>query len=344
MTDQELLVVRNSELSTWRECRQKWDWGWNERLRRREGSAAALEFGTLIHRALELFYKPGKKRGGHPANIWKNKVWPEHLAAGGEDFIAKAGSDEEGGVMAYDLGLSMMREYYKEYGKDEHYEILVPEQTFQLDIPYPEWHPLTGELLGVFTGTVDAVIRDLRTGRIGFFEHKTGRDLNPFGAPLIMDEQAGSYWTFGAMYLEATGLIDSASDLDFVLYNRLRKALPDDRPRNADGHALNKNGTVSKRQPTPLFKREYTWRSDADRQSVYDRVVLEMLELKAAKEGDFFIYKSPQKNCGFCEFRDMCEIHETKGDWEDYKKQVMGVWEPYEDHADQLASGDDEDA
>lgn len=336
MPDQ-LLVVRNSELSTWRECRQKWEWGWNQRLRKREGSASALAFGSLIHRALELFYKPGKKRGGNPANIWKKKVWPEYVQGGGEDFqVIKGSSEGSEGVMAYDLGLSMMREYWKEYGSDEHYEIIVPEQTFQLDI-YDE----NDNFLGVFTGTVDAVIRDLRTMRLGFFEHKTGKDLNPFGAPLIMDEQAGSYWTFGAMFLEHQGLIESATDLDFVLYNRLKKILPDTRPRNEDGHALNKDGTVSKRQPTPMFKREYTFRTDADRASVYDRVNMQMQEIALAKDGKFFIYKSPAKHCGFCEFRDLCEIHEGDGDWEDYIKNFMGVWDPYEDHADQLQGEDD---
>lgn len=336
MSNQELLVVRNSELSTWRECRQKWEWGWHQRLRKKEGSAPALAFGTLIHRCLELFYKPGKKRGGHPANLWKKQVWPEYLASGGEDFVILPGREGAQGVMAYDLGLSMMREYYREYGKDEHYEVLVPEQTFQLDI-YDE----NDHFIGVFTGTVDAVIRDLRTGRIGFFEHKTGKDLNPFGAPLIMDEQAGSYWTFGAMYLEAMELIESASDLDFVLYNRLKKIMPDTRPRNEEGHALNKDGTVSKRQPTPMFKREYTFRTESDRQAVYDRVTMEMKEIALAKAGDFFIYKNPAKHCGFCEFRDMCEIHEGGGDWEEYAKNIMGTWDPYEDHADQLQGEDD---
>ena len=74
-----------------------------------------------------------------------------------------------------------------------------------------------GEYICTYTGTVDAVVRDLHTGKIGLFEHKTGATLEPFGAPMIMDEQAGAYWTFGAMFLAANGVIGSPSDLDFVL-------------------------------------------------------------------------------------------------------------------------------
>lgn len=334
----ELMPIRNSELSTWRECRQKWDWGWNQALRKKDGSAAALTFGSLIHATLELFYKKGKRRGGHPATLWK-RVWKEFLADGGEDFIVvkTTSTAHPEGIWASELGLEMMRNYYEEYGKDSNYEVICPEQTFQLDI----FDPDTGEYLGTMIGTVDAVVRDLRTGRIGFLEHKTGAALEPFGAPLIMDEQAGTYWTFGAMFLVHQGVIESTDDLSFVLYNRLRKAFKDTRPKNEHGHALNKDGSVSKNQPAPLFKREYTFRTDADRQAVFDRVVMQMREIRKAKEGEFFIYKSSGKHCGFCEFRDMCELHESGSDWEGYRDMTMGTWDPYEDHHDQL-EGDNE--
>lgn len=330
MSDEELLVVRNSELSTWRQCRQKWDWGWNQRLRKHGRNASALEFGTLIHAALEKFYKPGMKRGGNPVKLWK-QVWLEYEKGGGEDWQMFAATTSRPEIMASELGEIMMRGYWQEYGKDESYEVIIPEQTFQLDVGDE-----LGDYLGTMVGTVDAVVRDLRTGKIGFLEHKTGASLEPFGAPVIMDEQAGTYWTFGAMFLEHQGLIESASDLDFVLYNRLRKGLPDDREQNEQGQYLNKNGTVSKTQPPPLFKREYTFRTDADRQRVYDRVVMEMYEIRWAKDGDFYIYKNPDRHCGYCEFKDMCEVHESGGDWEGVKEMMFGTWEPYEDHESNL--------
>jgi len=318
------MIVRTSELSSYRQCRQQWAWAYLDNLES-QAPKSALQFGTLIHEALEIFYPPGKKRGGHPARIWR-KVWKKFIDEGGQPFLV-------GKVEAEEMGLAMLRGYWELYGKDDQYEVIAPEQTFQIDIFDDD-----GEYLCTYTGTVDAVIRDLHTGKIGMFEHKTGATLEPFGAPLIMDEQAGAYWTFGAMYLASIGVIDSPEDLDFVLYNRLRKAMPSTKPRDDEGRILNKDGSVSKNQPAPYFKREYTWRTNDDRLSVYERVQSIAKEIKLVKDGKLNIYKNPGKHCGFCQYRDMCEVHETRSDWESVRDGTMKKWDPYGDHRDNLGA------
>ena len=323
--DENILAVRTSELSTYRSCRQKWAWAYLDKIRSKSNSAP-LAFGTLIHETLARFYKPGIKRGGHPAAIWE-EVFAEFIAEGNEDFIAiKAGP-----IYASELGLSMMQQYWELYGKDNQFKIIEPEQSFQLDI-FDE----NDDYLCTYTGTVDAVVEDRKTKRRGFFEHKTGASLDPFGAPLILDEQCGAYWTFGQMFLQSMGVIGEEECLDFVLYNRLRKTIPDNRTKNEDGHYVNKNGTISKSQPPPMFKREYSWRTDAERQSVYDRVVLQVKEMKMVRSGELGIYKNPDKHCGWCEFRDMCEVHESQSDWVAIRNATMTTWDPYEDHNDKL--------
>lgn len=324
-----VVAVRTSELSTYRECRQKWWWAYVEHLRNQRNSAP-LAFGTLIHETLARFYKPGTKRGGHPVRLWK-QVWAEFIENGGDDFVVIKASE----TYASELGIIMMRAYYEEYGKDAEFRVIAPEQTFQLDIFDEDDHYLC-----TYTGTVDAVIENLMTRKRGFFEHKTGASLDPFGAPLILDEQAGAYWTFGQMFLQATGVLAEDEILDFVLYNRLRKAKPDPRQQNELGQYLNKNGTVSKRQPPPLFKREYAWRTDAERQSVYDRVVHQVKEMALVRSGELAVYKNPGKSCGWCEFRDMCEVHESQSDWEAVRDATMTTWDPYADHNDQLQEDD----
>ena len=319
----DILVTRNSELSTYRECRQEWQWAYLDRLSIRKPKSALL-FGNMIHDVLERFYIPGIKRGGKPPQLWQD-VWAEYEADGGEDW-------EIGQHSAYELGYVMCLEYWKEYGLDKKFKIIAPEQTFQVDIHHYE----TGEFLGVFTGTMDAVVLNRDTGKKGLFEHKTGATLDPFGAPLQMDEQAGTYWTLGPIYLKHTGVLAEDDDLDFVLYNRLRKAMPDQRERNEEGHYLNKNGTVSKNQPPPLFKREYTWRTQEDRQSLYRRICDQMVEMQMVKEGGLSVYKNPGKHCGFCQFRDMCEVHEIQSDWESVRDATMTVWDPYGDHSDHI--------
>lgn len=323
------MVVRTSELSSFRECRQQWWWGYVDQYKSTK-PAPALQFGTLIHNTLELFYKPGKKRGGHPVKLWR-KVFSESGVDDWQMFPESRAYPE--GVTASQFGEILLRAYWEQYGKDDQFEVISPEMTFQIDL-YDD----DGEYICTYTGTVDAVIRDLHTGHIGLFEHKTGATLEPFGAPLIMDEQAGAYWTMGAMFLAHEGHIDDPDDLDFVLYNRLRKGLPDQRPKDEEGRALNKDGSISKNQPVPLFKREYTWRTAEDRLSFYERAVQIAKEIRMVKEGELDVYKTPGKHCGFCQFRDMCEVHETRSDWEAVAAGTMTTWDPYEDHRDNLGA------
>jgi len=318
----ELTLIRNSELSTYRQCRQKWEWAYLDGLKPLR-NRPALAFGSLCHDVMERFYPPGIRRGGKPHELWE-QVWAEYLEGGGEDFRAA------GDIMASELGYEMMKNYWDEYGKDDQFKIIQPEQAFQIDIHDPE----TGRYICTFTGQMDAVVENRSTKKRGLFEHKTGASLDPFGAPLIMDEQAGTYWTLGAQYLVAKGLIKG--DLDFVLYNRLRKAMKDQRPQDAAGHYLNKNGTVSKQQPPPLFKREYTVRTQEDRQSVFERIIMQAKEMEMVRNGELGVYKNPDKHCGYCEFRDMCEVHEVKSDWQAVRKNTMGRWDPYESHNNDL--------
>jgi hypothetical protein len=62
--------------------------------------------------------------------------------------------------------------------------------------------------------------------------------------------------------------------------------------------------------------------------------VLDMMA--AADDPDRFVYKNPgpqfKPNCSFCQFRDMCELHETGNDWESFKHHAFGTWTPYEAH------------
>ena len=318
------LIVRNSELSTYRQCRQKWEWAYVRGYRTKR-PRSALDFGSLVHDTMERFYVPGIRRGGKPHLLWWD-VWAEWLEAGNADWeIIK-------GVNASELGFVMLKGYWDEYGNDSQFKVIAPEQAFQLDILDPE----TGRELGTFVGQMDAVVFNRETKRFGLFEHKTGASLDPFGAPLIMDEQAGTYWTLGPMYLTHLGILKPGQELDFVLYNRLRKAMPDFRRRNEEGHCLNQNGTVSKNQPGPLFKREYTWRTDEDRKSVFRRIVAQMKEIERVRELDLDIYKNPDKHCGYCEFKDMCEVHEVNSDWEAIRDATMTTWDPYLAHKDEL--------
>lgn len=329
MTD-ELVMLRTSERVTYTRCKQKWWWSCVECLTPRQASAP-LRFGDLVHQALAAYYKVSKttpqRRGPHPAKTFKI-LYEEQL----KEF-SKFGmyTEDQEWEDALSLGVEMLTNYVNEYGKDERYRVVAPEQTFQIDLDDPE----TGEYLVTYVGTFDAIIEDLHTKEIGLFEHKTAKTINT--GHLYMDEQAGSYWAFAPDWLRSQGILKPKQDLDFILYNYLRKGKRDERPTNELGQCLNKDGTVSKNQPSPLFKRELIYRSHDDRRNTMLRVIEQAKEMAMVRDGNLPHYKSIINGCQgmfSCEFRDMCELQEAGQDWESVRDATMTHWDPYESHDD----------
>lgn len=327
----ELVLVRTSERTSFKQCRQQWWWGYEER-RMAKRDKPALRFGTLVHVSLAAYYKPGRRRGPHPAKTFV-QLYKDELEAGAPQLYMKGDENTATRIEANEFGNEILKHYIEVYGKDDRYEIIQPEQSFQLDIH----HPKTGKYLFTYVSQMDAVIKDLHTRKIGLFEHKTSATTSPFGAPLTLDEQASAYWTFGTMWLKATGKIPEDEDLDFMLYNFLRKAMPDTRDKNDEGLSLNKDGTVSKRQPPPYFRREYVMRGHEERVEVFRRALNEFREMQMVRDGKLAVYKAPGRHCGYCQFRDPCEVHEVGSDYEAIFDNMFTTWDPYEDHAEGLA-------
>lgn len=301
----------------------QWRWGYLDRLSANTPNRH-LRFGLLVHEAFAVYYKPGKKRGPLP---WKTfeKLLDEDEAQHGPLMMKDWEADTA--LSGYDLGIAMLKGYIELYGKDERYEIIRPEMPFAVDVHDPK----TGRYLFTYVGTLDAVIRDLVTGRIGLMEHKTGAKLT-IPAPLTLDEQGGSYWAFAPDFLRHEGILGKKEEMDFILYNFLRKAMPDTRPKNETGHSLNKDGSVSKIQPAPLFRREEVRRSEAERANLIRRARQEARDIRKAREGKLALYKNPGEHCNWCQFRDMCEVHESASDWRALRRALFTEWSPYEAH------------
>lgn len=350
------VMIRTSERTSFKKCRQAWWWAYVEHLKPIRVSSP-LFFGSMAHAALEQWYIPGRKRGTHPAETFE-KLWEEWLAQGGEEVMVED-------YTAGELGIAMMKNYVLEFGEDKDIEVIEPEMLFQVDVH----HPVSGRYLFTYVGTVDGLIRHIKKKRIGFLEHKTGANLDPFGAPLTLDEQNGAYWTFAPYHLRDMGLLEEDQWPDFMMYNRLRKAMADARPKNKDGYALNKPakadlvsearrrelvtsgsvdeliailqadgfdalqlGAVSKSQPTPLFRREFIPRGHGDRVNVFSRAINEAREMQLTRDGILEVYKNPDKHCNWCEFRDMCEVHENGSDWKAMRSALFTTWNPYDEH------------
>lgn len=231
-------------------------------------------------------------------------------------------------IEAGKLGTSMLNGYIDLYGKDEHWSVIAPETTFQIDIPSRSGN----NILATYAGTFDLVYRDLVDGKIKLGEHKTAKVISTSHLPL--DDQAGSYWAIASQTLSHSGAIGKGESIAAITYNFLRKTMPDERERNAEGKCLNKNGTVSKVQPAPVFLREEVYRSPRERSGQIERIANEVRWMNIIRDGKAPPYKTPTRDCSWdCSFYDMCLLHERGGDdWKEYQKATFKKVDPYADH------------
>lgn len=318
------MVVRTSERKDFMRCRQKWWWAYVDRLSPRERKFA-LGFGDLIHQAMAAYYIPGSKRGPHPVEIFR-VLWAEH----GEGLYGQF-DDEREWMKGEDLGVEMLVGYVDFWGPEPDIHIIAPEQSFQIYIEDSQ----TGERLATYVGQMDAVARIKLGGKwkLMLLEHKTTKSIPNSNIYLELDEQASSYWAYGPDWMRSVGILGKNEDLDGVLFNHLRKALPDLRPQDEQGRYLNQNGTVSKKQPPPLYHRDPVYRNSAQRANTMARVEWQVWEMQGAKEGEVPIYKHPTGDCRWdCQFKHMCELHERGADWEDYRDAMYTKWDPYAAH------------
>lgn len=319
-------IIRTSERRKFKRCPQAWEWAYRYGLKGKFREADALWFGTGVHEALAQWYKgPGLRRGQHPAKYWAKWVGAEIA----EIRTAISGDyNEDVWVDAKELGVAMLEGYVERYGKDETWDVIAPEESFQIDIPYRN----KAGVMAIYAGTFDLVYRDRETGEILLGEHKTAKTIST--RHLSLDDQAGAYWAVASKVLQHRGVLKKGETIGGITYNFLRKAMPDTRPENEEGQKLNKDGSVSKNQPSPLFLREYVPRTRSERATQLRRIQNEAAWMNIARRHPDGIIKTPTMNCAWdCEFFDMCELHDKGGpEWMEYRDAMFTVRDPYADH------------
>lgn len=319
----------------------------------------------MIHEALAQWYVPGKKRGRNPAEAFieiYDTDAEEHGGRGFEQF------DDDGNKFdARELGWAMCCAYLDQYGNDDDWIVLQPEMAFQIDV-----YDKQGRYLCTLVGTVDGPMRNKRTGRVVLFEHKTAKSISEVRINSGYGEQGLTYWWALNLWLQHLGELKEGELIDSVMYNFLRKGFPDERPRNAAGHCLNKPGKdaliaalaaqdiylpgrptvdlltaacveqgidpdllgeVSAKQPSPLFDRQELILGEHELLQFQRRLRMQAYEMNMVRDGKIPIYKNPTKDCDWdCPFKFACEIHEMGGDYEAVLEFEFKEWSPYEAH------------
>lgn len=309
-----------------------------------------------MHVALERRYIPGRKRS-------KVDIASEFIRDLGQEELDQW-DDDGTRLSAVELGPTMLHGYIQRYGDDSDIEMVAPEQTFSIDV---YWE---GEYLFTYVGKFDGLARKRSTGRYFILEHKTAKAIQEVMVLSNYGEQGISYTWAANILLRELGLIGPKETVSGVLFNMLRKGVPDDRPVDDDGYSLNRpakdalveecirrgiksTGTVdtlmarieadggkpellgvrSKKQPGPLFARQEFIVGPAILESFEMRIRYEGYEITRARLGKEPIYKNPTRDCSWdCEYFSMCELHEMKAGWEAFRDASMTHWNPYDDH------------
>jgi len=293
-----------------------------------------LRFGSLVHMALADYYKKGVRRGPHPSDSFVRYYDEESKAQGEFGFRVDDLEADEVWAEARELGVAMLDHYVKHYGRDDEWEVLVTEQPFQQVVN----HPVTGKPWFIYVGTLDLIIRNRVTGKIHIVDHKTAKTINVMY--LSLDSQATGYWTWGLDWIYANGLLKPDQRPSGMIYNHLRKAFPDERPKDEGGFSLNKDGTVSKKQPAPYFTRTEIFRDFNERAMARAQVLAEFRDMEdVRREGrlgfgpPLSAYKNQgQFTCPGCWCFDFCELHEIGADWTEMRALASKTWDPYDAH------------
>jgi hypothetical protein len=357
VTPRSLPLLRVSERISFRRCPQRWWWGWREGLKPQGPPNEKLWFGSGVHLALALWYKPGRIRGVDPRITWKKFV-ADDVAFIRTEFGAKY--DPTQFVEAGEYGEKLITWYMEHWGRDRKWDVVAPEQTFEVIVPDRNGKPIVR-----LVGTFDGVYRDLQDGQLKLMEHKTAAQI--VTSHLALDDQGGTYVTVATHTLRQQGLIGPRETITEVTYNFLRKGNKDERPANADGLSTNKPtkahylaampaldpkmkieqlaqvaanngirvlGDVSKDQPTPLFKRETLTRTHVEQMSQLRRIASEVEHMNDIRAGYLGLFKNPTKDCSWdCDFYNMCELHEgNPDDALEFRNAVYRVEDPYLDH------------
>lgn len=340
------MEIRTSERSSLKKCAQQWFWSQVEGLEPKH-TANALWFGSAVHEALAQWYQPGTTRGREPAEVFLESL------EGNRSIPVDSDEDQLKYVDARELGVAMLNNYRATYGLDEAWEVIATETTSAVLLPQR-----ARTVFGVklprqprairYNMTFDGVYRDTRTNEIWLMEHKTAAGIRVDHLPL--DDQAGSYWAFASDVLRKRGVLKPGEEIAGIMYNFLRKALPDERPKNARGVYTNKPtkqhyldalvgpkfahvrqnmkveelaaiaaaagitvvGDESKNQPAPYFERVPVYRSRSERKKMLERIQDEAFFAQAYRDGNLPITKAPDRDrCSYCQFKEMCKLDES---------------------------------
>lgn len=327
-TDVDLPVITSSERVDFKRCQKRWYWKWRRGLVPRVRTFGAMDLGTWVHDALAEWYVPGFKRNGILSEHFERKALADIESSGAPDYAIEKAEE----LMT--LGTEMIKGYESFYSSDK-FRVVRAEIPLEFTVNHPD----KGFVVAAHKIKPDLVVEDQKWD-IWLFEHKTAQTVQT--EHLVIDDQARPYGSMTEAALRKAGIIKSRHRFRGIIYNFLRKALPDQRPQNSKGQYLNKDQSVSKKQPPPYFVRKRVEMSREDKRITLYRIrdeiltITEMTLLLRTKEvHPGRLQKTPHKSCPkTCPFFAMCVSEEHGADVRVMERTMFRRENPYLYHAE----------
>lgn len=240
-------------------------------------SAIALEFGTGIHYALEMYY--GKKQD--PVKAFSKWADARMRELGDKIINFDEFMDHK------NLGVIMLEGYLKRYEKED-FTVLATEKMIRRPLPSPTKDD--PEVKCDLVARLDGLVRDNRTEKIFSLEHKTFERFSP--GFMDRDHQMTAQVWLGQSLAESLGLEEGVAG---VIYNGLRKQAPSPKVKNE------------------LYERLKVYRNDRQIEVFLHRAYHQYAEFN--REG-LAIYPQPNMvRCSQCDFGDVCRAYMLGEDW-----------------------------
>ena len=320
-----LPLIRHSERVDFKRCPKKWFWHWRMGLFPKSINFGALVLGTWTHAALAGWYGL-KNRTGTSLSAWFERYADADIARSIDlpDHVQQQAEE------ARMLGVAMTTAYQKLYGSDDDVNVMAVELPLEFEITDDD-----GKVIALHKLKPDMVYESSRDGGVWLMEHKTAKQIRLEHLPI--DDQARPYAAMAETAMRRAGMLAKSQQFKGVMYNFLRKALPDERETNAKGQALNKNGMVSARQPTPVFVRHPVVLSRKAKQIALMRLRIETNIVTAYAEAvrdkridPKYIPKTPHSSCPkLCQYFAMCVVEEQGGDIKTMQQTMYVRENPY---------------
>ena len=276
-------LVSNSEVQSFKGCRRKWWLEWYRGLTTRTYSAQGpLSTGTRMHIPLAVYYQPGGTQEAATAALLEAQETDLKRVTDPEDPWTFQ-QDNSKLLKDFDMERIMLEGYWEwiaETGVDSTLEMVASEQYVEADL-----------VPGVrIIGQLDARVKDVRTDRRKFIDHK---NLQAFPDPNLLgiNEQLLHYHLLEWLI---TG--EGEARCDEALYNILRKVK-----------------RTAKAVP-PFYKRVSVTRNIVELENYRKRLTAVVEDIQRVEDqlerGDTSaVYPTPSRDCTWkCQFFKVCRM------------------------------------